>query len=245
MANHFSENRKRIQEALYALEFVIPIEESECIITEEKNKKESSTNDILLTNLCIENIPHESETSHINAWEVDLEIKKSVFSAPADFKTVEKAILFYTESSLYVLMVEMKSSLQPYNKKGGLQSIKEKFKATISRLSMLLPIHIYTDSLYEDVEIKYIGLVAYNQDKVSSELGRDEELARKEICKLFQRTQPSMFIKDCFGHEHSLKIHFCKNENGSETMNIDLKTLFDEDWEFLSACYSELKCPKL
>lgn len=244
MANHFSENRKRIQDALYDLEFVIPIEESECIITEEKNKKESSNKNVLLTELSIENIPYKSETSYVNAWEVDLEIEKSIFSAPAHFKTVERAILFYTPTSLYVLMIEMKNSLQPY-KEGGIKSIEGKFKATISRLSVLLPIHIYTDSLYEDIEIKYLGLVAYNHDKVSSNLVQDEELAREEICKILLGNQPSMFLTDYFGHSHDLKIHFCQNESVSESMEIDLNTLFENDWEFPNACYTELKCPKL
>lgn len=244
MPNHFTSNRKRVQEALYELEFVMPIEENFCILIEEKNKKGTSNGNILLNELHINNIPYQSDVSYVNAWEINLEIEKSIFSTPAHFKTVEKAILFYTTTSLYILMIEMKNSLQPYE--GGIQSIEEKFRATISRLSILLPIHIYSDSLYEDKVIKYFGLVAYNHDKVSSELGRDKELAQKDICNILKGHQQSMFMTDYLGYEHNLTVHFCQNEKLSEAMEVDLNTLFEEDdWDFPNAYYTELKCPKL
>ena len=244
MANHFHENRKRIQEALYESDFVEVLQDSEYVILEEKNAKGAG----LLRELKILSIPHETETSHYNAWAIDLESNKSVFSAPSfrGFKTVERAIIFYTTCSMYVLMVEMKNSLQPFGE-SGIESIEQKFRATISRLSVLLPIHIY-GSDFEDVDIKYIGIIAYNEDKVTSELGRDEVLARKNICKTLVGSNKCLSIEDDFKYLHQVDIHFCQNPDTTtslEYFEIDLANLFiDDDWNFPNASFSELKCPK-
>lgn len=86
------------------------------------------------------------------------------------------------------------------------------------------------------LKIKSFGLVAYNYDKVSSELGRDEELARKDICKILTGNQPNMFTTDYFGYVHDLKIYFRQNEAVSKVMEVDLNILFnDDDWDFPNA----------
>lgn len=242
MVGDFEKNRKKIQDALYESDFVERLESSSYTIIEEKNSIGSGK----LRELEILNIPNSTESSYHNAWVVNLEIADSVFSAPSfkDFKTTEKAIIFYTQYSMYVIMVEMKNTLQPYSD-GSIRDIEKKFRATISRLSVLLPIHIYGEE-FIDIELKYIGLVVYNEDKVSSLLGRDEELARQDICKVLFGFEQNMFIKDYFGAEHSLDIHFCINPINSEEMEIDLATIFDaDDWNFPNASFSTLKCPKI
>jgi len=242
MANHFLENRRRIQKALYTLGFVERIDTTEYCILEEKNNAKGQ-----LRELVIQNIPFESNNSYNNAWAVNLEKDNIPFAAPPSYRSAEKAIIFYTLSSFVVLIIEMKNTLKPY--KGGLSEIQEKFKATISRLSLFLPIHIYQDDKYDNIEIKFIGIIAYNNDAVSSLLNResDKELRQKDISKILLDEKREMFISDDFGHEHRVAIHFCQNTHPQEeSMHIDLEQIFiDDNWDFPLASNSSLNCPTI
>jgi hypothetical protein len=233
--NYFRENRIRVQQAIYNQEYVIPLTTDDLpfIIREEKNKKDE------LKLFKINNIP----TNDINpkSWVIDLEIQKSIFSAPEGVKKAEKAIAFLTKTSLYVLLFELKDSLR------NLDDIKKKFEDSISRISLLVTHYIF-GATYNDLEIKYFGYVCYNNNKTETQLihKQPSNVDYKEMYDIFIGKSNHSFLNDQLGGVHRVIITFIKNTHSNPAeMTIDLDEIFKDDMEYENGQYAEFTCPIL
>lgn len=237
--NYFRENRIRVQKAIHNEEFVIPLSATDSTIEIEEKKNPEKK----LRLLIIQNVPVSDEIRP-KSWLIDLEKEKGIFSAPQEIKKAEKALAFFTFESLYVVFFEMKETLKPFGE-GGLDWIKGKIEDSITRISILLTHYIFGYS-YNNLKIKYIGIICYNRDDVSSQVSKDPELARNELYKILSNKQNSLNLEDKFGGMHKVEIKFIKNENSnSAEMMIDLDEIFKEDSEYINVQFVDITCPIL
>jgi hypothetical protein len=247
MIGDFGANRKAIQNALYEIPLIEKIEEDEYVISE--NKSTAS-----LKELVIKNIPISSNDYGEKAfWVLNLEQAQSLFSAPQGFKTVEKIILFFTCSRLYILMLEMKSTLQPFDHGSGVSAIHKKVKDSMTRLATLLPYFVFDNRYKEIEELRFVALIVYNEDNFSPALNlhpkfRGHELELEEI---FKKRKNQMFVQPDLGKTHPVTFKFLQNSNkgnSPESMEIDLREIFSDkegaDYDFPTASDNEFHFPR-
>ncbi|MDX2303958.1 MAG: hypothetical protein NW226_14220 [Microscillaceae bacterium] len=237
--NFFRENRERVQIALYDSGFLKIIEKTDLPLQiEEQKAKEGQLKYVLL-----DNIP-ASDNIRPQAWVINMEMDKTIFSSPLGFKTVEKAIVFFTCENLYILMVEMKTTLIPYGESGA-EAILKKLKDSISRISVLLTTQIF-DYEFNNVKIKYFGLICFNNENWTSQGNQDPQFAKNEVYRVFKKLQPDLKINDSLGGDHKVQLFFQKNTSSNpESMTVDLAEIFVNDDEFVNASYTELTFPSL
>ena len=237
--NHFRENRQNIQKALFESGFVKIIQKTHLPLCIEESKTESGK----LQRLWIDNIP-ASDLIRPQAWLINMELDKSPFSSPPHFKTVEKAIMFFTCESLYILMIEMKTTLKP-DKQGGTIMIREKFEDSATRIALLLTTYVF-GSIYNNIRIKYFGIICYNKETWTKEALQDPDFAKDDLYKQFKGSNSNFFLMDKFKEEHKVNIFFSQNNSSNpEEMQLDLAALFTNDYEFENAQHTELTFPRL
>lgn len=246
MIKDFGANRKAMQSTLYQLSILERVEDDEHIISE----KDSNAS---LKQLILKNIPIATSDYGENAfWVLNLEHAQNIFSAPQGFKTTEEILLFFTCSRLYVVMVELKSTLQPFEHSSGIRAIFKKVKDTMSRFATLLPYFVFDDT-YKDLDaIRYVAIIAYNEDNLTPALTsassfRGEE---KDLVEIFKKDKSEMFIHPDFGKQSPVTFKFIQNSNrkeSNEMIELDLQELFSDeegsDYDFSTAIYNEFHCP--
>lgn len=244
MAKNFQNNRTKVQSHFLETDFLVPLNADNLPleITEDKNKGTGK-----LELLIIHNIPFSKNDNFTKSWVLDLELEKQVFSAPQGIKKGEKAILFLSKRSLYVLILEMKESLKAYGE-GSLEGIVDKINHSISRISMLLPTYLFDEKpAYQNLNIIYKVVVAYNQNVVNQQLINDKTIETTPIYKVFSKQEKLFSFWDLLQQNHQIEIFFCKNtKNNKAEMEIDLAKIFEESRDnddFLTCEYSELSCP--
>jgi hypothetical protein len=233
--NHFHNNRKQVQKALYSSGFIKVIEDTEYIVEEHQLKVGSNK----LREVKFLNLPK-------NAWALDLELKaQSPFSIAG--KVPEKAIAFYTEDALYIIMVELKAQLN-YKKT---KESQEKFQNGIRKIATLLPIHIY-DNDFDNIEHRYLGIIAYNESShLEGTLRSDNTKASKTpIFTAFtaSNNRATINLDDDNLGRYKVDVSFCQNTdiiNSPEYMEIDLVQFFSADASFLTLITNNKNCPKV
>lgn len=233
--NHFHNNRKQVQKALYSSGFIKVIEDTEYIVEEGK----ANAGDGKLREVKFLNLPK-------NTWVLDLELKaQSPFSIEG--KVPEKAIAFYTANALYIIMVELKNKLG-YTKT---KDIQEKFQNGIRKIATLLPIHIYGND-FDNIEHSYLGIIAYNElSDLEGILRSDDTKASKTpIFTAFTALNKRAMINiddDNLGR-YKVDVSFCQNTNSTnspEYMEIDVAQFFSADASFLTLIANNKNCPKV
>ncbi len=245
MARNFQNNRTKVQKHFLETDFLVPlnVDNLPLEITEDKNKGTGK-----LELLTIHNIPFSKNDNFPKSWVLDLELEKQVFSAPQGIKKGEKAIVFLSKASFYVVIVEMKESLKAYSD-GGLEGIVDKLNHSISRISMLLPSYLFDEKPdYANLNIIYKVVVVYNQNGVNQQLSNDKAIETSPIYKVFSKQEKLYHFTDTLGEAHQIEIFFCQNTtNNKSEMEIDLATIFEESRDndnFLTCEYNtELSCP--
>lgn len=233
--NHFHNNRKRVQKALYSSGFIKVIEDTEYIVEEHQLKAGSKK----LREVKFLNLPK-------NTWVLDLELKaQSPFSIEG--KVPEKAFIFYTEAALYIIMVELKAHLD-YKKT---KKSQEKFENAIRKIATLLPIHIY-DSSFDNIEHHYFGIIAYNESSHLEGMLRsdDTKASRTPIFTAFtaEGKRSTINLDDADLGRYKVEVSFCQNKNimnSPEYMEIDLTQFFSEDISFSNLITNSKTCPKI
>ena len=212
----FTENRKLVQQAVEKEDFVIPVSENGELSLSEKNKNAK------LKEVKIINIPTDDNRQSV--WEVNLEIKNSLFTTTQ--KTCEKALLILAEKALYVFMFELKSSVHnDDDSNGSLQDIDKKFQKTIDRISLLLTINRHDDRYNSIKNICFKGLVFYNKDNVSVISSGNEHCS--SLYKIFKSKKKGILnIKSPIREHESYTINFYKNpDKNKEVWEIDFKKI--------------------
>jgi hypothetical protein len=246
MEKEFEKNRKSVQDRILDSKFLqaLTIDDIPYKIIEAKNTKEHDR----LQSLTIHNIPISTNSYLPKSWVIDLEMAKGLFSAPQEVKKGEKAILFFSKTTLYILIIEMKSSLKATGD-SGLRSIEQKIIHSIGRISMFLPIYLFDcNSAYETLKISYKAIICYNQERITQEINQDEGIKSQILYKVFNKESNSVNLQSReFGVNHRVETFFLKNTSKDKSeMEIDLATIFkasrDND-DFLTCEHSELSCP--
>lgn len=244
MAKNFQNNRTKVQKHFLETEFLVPLNVDNLPLEIKEDKNKGTRKLELLT---IHNIPFSKNDNFPKSWVLDLELEKQVFSAPQGIKKGEKAIIFLSCATLYVVIIEMKESLKAYGD-GSLQDVADKISHSISRISMLLPTYLFDErENYKSLDIIYKVVVAYNQNGVNQQLSNDRTIETTPIYKVFSQQEKFYHFTDTLGEAHQIEIFFCQNTTTNKAeMEIYLATIFkasrDND-DFLTCEYSELSCP--
>lgn len=233
--NYFRKNRQAVQNSVEDLGFIVPLTTADLPFPIIEGKAEAGK----LKTVYFKNIPAQKDTIRPQSWVIHLENKTPLLGAPPYTKTTEKAILFFSCNSLYILMIEMKNSIKLHGG-GSLDDIQEKLEHTIGRISLLLPLYIF-DYPFNNLEIKYTGIIYYNHDNVSTIV---DETRKNEMYKTLKGEENRIYLDNGLGGRYRVPIHFIKNQSGNqEEFTVDLNDLFIDDYDFESASYSEFTFP--
>lgn len=220
----------------------------DCIQIEEKSKGAK------LKQVKIEQLNYSNEKSTVEkVWRVNLEAEFPGISTKD--KTPEVAVLVLQKFSdnnykLNILLIELKSSLQPpKNKKGKIQDsslleIKKKFEAATSRMYMFLSLnnHGNTEKSYDraTIRIGFKWVVFYNKDEFKNKFQKADNNNKKDrddirnsndeelIYEILKKPEASGFViaRTILSNEEKIKLKFIANKNREESsMTVPLKDL--------------------
>lgn len=256
MAKEFEKNRNKIQEYFLATDFLVPLNRDNLPleIEEKKNKAKNrvaNPNELELALLTIDKIPFSQNEDKPISWVLDLELENKIFSTAQGFKKGEKAILFFSCTTLYVLIIEMKNDLKAYQTDDTLDNIATKISHSISRISMLLPSYLFDNqAIYDNIDICYKAIICYNSEFITQQVINDESIKSKILYNVFANRDryKHVYLPDEFGEQHHVEIFFCQNRTSNKTeMKIDLATILEEshdNYDFLTCEHNtELSCP--
>lgn len=255
MARKFEKNREKVQRHFLATDFLVPLNRDNLPleIEEKKNKAKNEVanpNELELALLTIDKIPFSQNEDKPTSWVLDLELENKIFSTAQGFKKGEKAIIFFSCTTLYVLIIEMKNDLKAYHTDDTLDNIATKISHSISRISMLLPSYLFDNqAIYNDIDISYKAIICYNSEFITQQVINDESIKSKVLYDVFANRDryKHIYLADEFGEQHQIEIFFCQNTTTNKSeMEIDLATIFEasrDNDDFLTCEYSELSCP--
>ena len=249
-ANFFQKNRQRLHQKMYADEILLPLEDDCFEILEEKTQDDATK----LQSFKITDICYETEDGEPLAWVLDLEKDNSfIFPQQEGFKKGEKALIVFTCTDIWIIIVELKTSLKPYagaeeKDNAGLRAIRQKMEGSLNRILRAMGYYIFEDEHFQDIPVHFVGLVAYNRETITEHLKKDKTHDKKDIVKAFvQRNTPqTLNINTIFQNMEKLKLYFVQNPNTTNPQGFEysLKNIIEE-WEIDSAGSSELKCPHI
>lgn len=245
----FRKNRIAVQKAILEQKFLIPL----TLNDESLEVRESKTNERQLQSVVIEGVPVAAE-NETKSWILDLEIANSVFSKPANKKTVEKALIVFAPDKLIVFLIELKNSLHigTENEGGrlGIYSIQRKIEDSIDRISLLLPIYVFDDKYDNIEEIEFKSLIFYNHDDNLHQQStvKGTTSLENELFKVWGGKQKTISIVSAIGEERQVPCFFFKNPNQSkqkDSFKVSFQQFFFEEWEYESAQWGNQTCPVL
>ncbi|MGD1809318.1 hypothetical protein ACP6PL_28325 [Dapis sp. BLCC M126] len=160
--------------------------DDELIEINEKRERTPNLKQVKITELNYANEKFKIE----KIWRINLE--EEIFGISTSGKTTEIALLVlqkYLESNSYrlnIILVELKSSLQPRKSKSGkiisssLDEIHEKFRDTMNRMYMLLTLNNYgnPDKNYNrsSIHIDFKGAIFYDRNEIKeADIRNDNE----------------------------------------------------------------------
>lgn len=215
----------------------------------EKNTN-ASLKSVKITNLYD---PIMGGTNKARIWRVDLEeltnSKNQRISLTG--KTTETALLVLIKRdvnlTLYVCLIELKSSLRPdeKNKKtwGCLDDVADKFQSSINKICLLLTLNNHNNPLQgytnQNIHVVFQGVLFYNKDNIDRDSPRLQEALESPGTNLLaildsQKTEsPSILsVTTMLDNINKIEIKFFKNsydnENflgSEETIEVTLKEL--------------------
>jgi hypothetical protein len=218
--NHFKNNRLKVQKAFVDRNFLIPLTKDDLPLKiVEKNIKGVGK----LKTVIIDNIPVSDKVRPLS-YVLELELKGQLFSLPEKFRTVEKAIILLSDKAMYVVMIEMKSSIDPPT----MRQIEEKIKHSIGRTLIFLTHYLLDENGFNEYNIQFHTLLLYNSDHLTKELvsKADPELEKSDLVRIFQGKSKSLIAKEPLGDEHLVNVIFMQNKKNADEFEIDFKKMF-------------------
>lgn len=173
-------------------------------------------------------------------WRVNLEATVPGFST-AD-RTTEVAVLVLQKFSdnnykLNILLIELKSSLQPRKKKrsgtienSSLLQIKGKLEAAASRMYMLMSLnnHANPDKSYDraTIHIDFKGVIFYSENQITAgDISNNNEKLMNDILNKPEATG-ILTCETILSNKDKIKLKFIANQNREESsMTVPLKDL--------------------
>ena len=218
--NHFKDNRLSLQKSFIRKKLLIPLTQGHLpILIEERNNNNRPNT---LKTVRINNIPVAEDIAI--SYVLDVELTGEIFSAAPKISTVEKVIFVLTRKSLYIVLVEMKSSLTP----NVIRDLKKKIEDTIGRTVLFLTHYLLDNEQFDNCDIKFATLVFYNNDYLTEEIIKksDRTLENDDLTKIFQKELIDCIVEEPLGQQFRVRVFFEKNPIGSEEFEFDFSTLF-------------------
>jgi hypothetical protein len=131
-------------------------------------------------------------------------------------------------------MIEMKNSLQPFtnDKQEGIKAIQEKFKHTIGRVLLLLPVYIFGKN-YNDIPIRFKGVILYqNDNSLITAAQNDKKIEFDNLYQILNGQKQRLSLCDAFGTIHEVEVFFKK---GKEPFEVEFKEFFTDPNEYQTA----------
>jgi len=218
--NHFKNNRLKVQKAFIDRNFLIPLTEDDLPLKiVEKNIKGAGK----LKTVTIDNIPVADKIRPCS-YVLELELKGELFSLPEKFRTVEKAILLLSDKMLHVVLIEMKSSIDP----PIIRQIEDKIKHSIGRTLIFLTHYLFDEPGFNEYDIQFHTLLLYNSEHLTAGLSSkaDPGLEKLDLVRIFQGKSQSLFAKEPLGDEQLVNVIFMQNKKNNDEFEIDFKNAF-------------------
>lgn len=242
MINPFLTNRKIIHQALEREKILLPVEDIEYTVEEKKAKGDN------LKFLHLEGIPFSQYSSSPNVWVFDFEMDENVILHTPSCKKMEKALLVFSSNTVYVILIEMKSTLMGSGNQGiGENGIEAKIKESLSKLSLFTTPFVFTEKHNYIKKIKFYSIITYNTEIITHEANQDQKIKKYNLYDAFISSQGGIAknenIRDLFGQNFDVKMFFIKNNTTNPIeFTIDLSELINEE-PFTNAIYHDFICP--
>ena len=253
MPNPFLENRKAVQKAAIDAEFLYPLtkEDLPLEVIEDKLTSHIGSSRIPLKKVVIRDVPVEDE-ARPKSWVLNLEIKEPpIFANPPSIKTVEKALIVMGSNSLFIFLIEMKSSLHAGVKDSsgrlGIGTLKQKVEDSISRISTLIPLYVFDETYQNLKQIKYKALIFYNRDDAIGHYINtvERDLVKDDLYKIWANKKERTSIISALGTSYEVEFFFFKNPEQSESFEVQFEQFFNRTKEHGAAIWGDQTCPVL
>ncbi len=157
---YFKDLRSIVQNNLGTLD-TIKSNLNEVIEIEEKQKS-------TLKKVFIKNMPTK------NIWLFENEEADTVFTSNGN--KVEKTILYFQENKLYIIMIELKQTMNC----DKLKDTQKKIQDSLSFISIFLLVNQHKDKIYENMKIVPIGILCFNKNSfLNANISKNKEICRK------------------------------------------------------------------
>lgn len=236
--NSFKDNRLTVQKKFIEELLFLPLTKDDIpyIITEKGiSEGEGKLRKVSL------HLPATDDSIRPMSYVLDVELSNKLFSGSENQKRVERVFFVMSDTTLYIIMVEMKTLIKPIT----IHGIKQKIQDTISKLFLFLPYYLLDTIEFDEYKIEYHCLVIYNNDSVTNEVKRDPTLLSDDLFRILQGKQQSFNVREkVFGKECKVQTVFKQNNtNNNEEFDINIEDFFENDHNFLNAVYSDKTLP--
>lgn len=242
MHNQFRENRRKIQQYFVKNEVSyltkLTQEDLPVVLIEDRNEEGSQK----LREVIIEGIPL---AENAECWQLDMESERHFYAAAPYIKPVDGCLLFFTAQSLYVVLIEMKQTIKSTEDNDGLAAIQEKFQHSVGRVQIFLSAFIF-DNSYNEMDIRYKCMVAYNIDSTNV------MLENGDLKAILDGDETRLTLQDDLYGSLLVDFYFFQNTNpqdSPEEMEIDLDQEFagdtDHEYNFRYTVYGAKGFPEL
>lgn len=242
MSDFFKANRARVQEFLYDVKYIMPLDDSSYQLEELKPKKNPTD----LRKVIIRDIPfHEM---YPISWIIDLETPERALYTTT--KKPEKALVFFTQTNVEIILFELKSSLNLYEEReskapGNLFTILEKYQSGIEQILLKFPLFLFDNEINID-SVNFRTITFYNQEFISQTLKRLPFYQSDDQVRLFTSKYSNPYISNIIKGQYPTDFYWIQNPNATDSPNefeFSLSTIIP-DYELQYAQSTNLKCPR-
>lgn len=243
MSDFFRKNRAHVQEFLYDVEYITPLEDNIYEIIEPKARTENND----LQTVTISDIP--CDEFYPISWIIDTETKEDALENVA-LKKPEKALILFTTDTVWVLMFELKTSIHLFRtkKKKNLEDISgiiKKFEDGLQQILLRLPLFDFDNS--PNIEhIKFVAVTCFNQELVSKQLSENPRPDYSKYAKLFNLKTPKTIPVNVLEQSIELTFYWIQNPDfavSPSEFELSLSKIIPIE-ELSNAQSTNLKCPR-
>jgi len=195
---------------------------SESLTIEETNQNDENLLKVVMNNLPLADIwIFENELVHKSFPTKELNEQKKAFTSMAE--KVEKTVFYHHNNKLYVVMIEMKTTMNIDN----FAHCNHKFENSLATMSVFISAH-FDFTTFENTEIQPIGVCCYNESDTSlSYYHRNKFVneARETFKTKFISQSQTTFILEVEPltlTKYAMPIIFCQNPNNPITTSFEI-----------------------
>lgn len=219
MSDFFSENAEQVEQYLYDVKYLTPLNDDFCEIQETKAVNEGNLNAIK-----INDIPYDSNNPI--SWVFNLEIEEP--SLRVQQKTPEKAVIIFIKNTVWVILIELKSTLHLFRgkqKKEVLPAIIEKIEGGIAQVLLKFPlINFIPEKAIKNIRFK--AVICYNREEINKQLKTNSSYKTREEVRLFSGGKKAhVSDKNIVGSRRTVEFFWMKNETNTADFEFSLKQL--------------------